>query len=86
MKKDVFKMEEKQKELNLNEAQLEEIAGGLNKQDIKDATGKVIKFGKENVKEILLATTAIASVSALAVGISTKCDTHKLKKDISPEC
>ena len=31
-------MEEK-KELNLSDAQLEEIAGGLNKQQIKDAAG-----------------------------------------------
>lgn len=75
-------MAEKQ-ELNLTDEQLDAIAGGLNKQDIKDAAGKVIKFGKNNVKEILLATTAIASVSALAVGISTKHDTNKLKKDNS---
>lgn len=78
-------MEEKQKELNLNDAQLEEIAGGLNKQDIKDATGKVIKFGKENVKEILLATTAVASVSALAIGISAKRSANKLGRKTSPE-
>lgn len=74
-------MEEKPEELNLTDNQLEEIAGGLNKQDIKDATGKVIKFGKNNVKEILLATTALTGISALAVGISVKHDTNKLKKD-----
>ena len=66
-------MEEK-KELNLSDAQLEEIAGGLNKQQIKDAEGKVIKFGKNNVKEILLAATAVTSAAALAVSLSTKYD------------
>lgn len=66
-------MEEK-KELNLSDAQLEEIAGGLNKQQIKDAAGKVIKFGKNNVKEILLAATAVTSAAALAVSLSTKHD------------
>ncbi len=72
-------MEEK-KELNLSDAQLEEIAGGLNKQQIKDAAGKVIKFGKNNVKEILLAATAVTSAAALAVSLSTKYDNDKLKK------
>lgn len=66
-------MEEK-KELNLSDAQLEEIAGGLNKQQIKDAAGKVIKFGKNNVKEILLAATAVTSAASLAVSLSTKHD------------
>lgn len=69
-------MEEK-KELNLSDAQLEEIAGGLNKQQIKDAAGKVIKFGKNNVKEILLSATAVTSAAALAVSLSTKYDNDR---------
>lgn len=73
-------MEEK-KELNLSDAQLEEIAGGLNKQQIKDAVGKVIKFGKNNVKEILLAATAVTSAANLAVSLSTKHDYDRLFRD-----
>lgn len=70
-------MEEK-KELNLSDAQLEEIAGGLNKQQIKDAAGKVIKFGKNNVKEILLATTAVTNAAALAIAFNTNKKLGKL--------
>lgn len=55
-------MAEKQ-ELNLTDEQLDEIAGGLNKQNIKDAAGKVIKFGKDNVKEILLAAVTCVNIA-----------------------
>lgn len=74
-------MEEK-KELNLSDAQLEEIAGGLNKQQIKDAAGKVIKFGKNNVKEILLATTALTGAAALAIAMNSKKELGKAKKPL----
>ena len=74
-------MEEK-KELNLSDAQLEEIAGGLNKQQIKDAAGKVIKFGKNNVKEILLATTAVTGVATLAMAMNSNKKIDKTRKKL----
>lgn len=79
--KDVFNMEEKQ-ELNLTDEQLEEIVGGLNKQDIKDATGKVIKFGKENIEKILLAILACASTGFLIHSAKKYKDSRKANDDI----
>ena len=74
-------MEEKQ-ELNLTDEQLEEIAGGLNKQDIKDAAGKVIKFGKENIEEILLAILACAGTGLLIHSAKKYKDSLKSTNDI----